>query len=146
MKSNRIGSIVSLVFVVLVSACSAVSLPVSGADRDAVLAYSEPKTDNLMTEINNNDLVAFSRDLNDKMKGAFTADTFAKMQSQVTGKIGKYVSRQVSTVVQTGDNVTVIYAARFEKEDQVIMRVSFESAAPHRVSGLFFDSPKLRQP
>ncbi|MBI5030061.1 MAG: DUF3887 domain-containing protein [Chloroflexi bacterium] len=145
MKINRIVSIVSLVLVVLLGACSAVSLPLSGSDRDAVLAYSEAKVDNLMQSMNNNDLAAFSRDLDDKMKGAFTADSFAKMQSQIGGKIGKYVSRQVSTVLRTGDYVTIIYAARFENEDAVTMRVSLETAEPHRVSGLWFDSAKLRQ-
>ena len=145
MNNNRNISIgIILVLVVLLSACSVVSMPLSGSDKDAVLAYSEAKTDNLMQSMNSNDLAAFSRDLNDKMKGAFTADNFASMQTKVGGKIGKYVSRQVSSVLQTGDNVTVIYAARFENEDAVIMRVSFETAEPHRVSGLYFDSAKLR--
>jgi hypothetical protein len=143
-KNNWIVSVEIIVVVFLVSACSAVSVSLNGADKDAVLAYSEAKTDNLMQAMNANDLAAFSRDLNDKMKGAFTADNFASMQSKVGGKIGKYISRQVSSILQTGDNVTVIYAARFENEDAVIMRVSFETAEPHRVSGLFFDSAKLR--
>jgi len=146
MRNHRIVSIASLLCLVLLSACSSVSLPLSGLDRDAVLAYSESKTDNLMQAMNRNDVSAFSRDLNDKMKSAFTVEAFAKMQSQVGGKIGNYVSRQVSTVLQTGDTVTVIYAARFEYEEQVIMRVSFETTAPHRISGLWFDSAKLRQP
>ena len=144
MKNKWIVLVGLLLLAALASACSSVSLPLNGADRDAVLAYSEAKTDNLMQAMNANDLAAFSRDLNDKMKGAFTADSFAGMQSKVGGKIGKYVSRQVSSVLQTGDNVTVIYAARFENEDQVVIRVSFETAAPHRVSGLYFDSAKLR--
>ena len=145
MKSNRIVSIVNLMLVVFLGTCSAVSLPVSGADRESVLAYSEAKVDNLMRSMNSNDLTAFSRDLDDKMKGVFTADSFAKMQSQIGGKIGKYVSRQVSTVLKTGDYVTIIYAARFENEDPVTMRVSFETAEPYRISGLWFDSSKLRQ-
>jgi len=117
----------------------------TGSERDAVLAYSEPKTDNLMKGINDNDYAAFSRDLNDRMKGAINADGLANMRIKVNGKIGNYVSRQVDTITQSGDVVTVVYQARFENEYPVTMRISFEAAEPHRVSGLWFDSAKLRQ-
>ncbi len=125
--------------------CSSFANALTGAERNAVLAYSEAKTDNLMMEINRNDYAAFSRDLNDKMKGAITADGLANMRTKVNDKIGNYVSRQVESVLQSGDNVTVIYTARFENDDAVTMRVSFETAEPHRISGLWFDSEKLRK-
>jgi hypothetical protein len=120
--------------------------PLTGAERDAVLAYSEAKTDNLMKSITDNDYAAFSRDLNDKMKGAVNADALANMRIKVNGKIGNYVSRQVDSVVQSGDVVTVIYNAKFENDAPVTVRVSFEKTEPHRISGLWYDSPKLRQP
>ncbi len=144
MTGNRIVSIAMLLLIVLLGACSSVALPLSGADRDKVLAYSEAKTDNLMQAMNVNDYATFSRDLNDKMKTAINADGLVNMRTKVNAKIGNYVSRQVSSVLQTGDVITVIYAARFENDDPVTMRVSFESAEPHRVSGLYFDSVKLR--
>jgi hypothetical protein len=145
-KGYRIVSIViCLAFVVLLGACSLVALPLSGSDRDKVLAYSEAKTDSLMKAINSNDYAAFSRDLNDTMKGAITADGLVNMRTKVNDKIGNYVSRQVSSVLQAGDNVTVIYLAKFESDDAVTMRVSFETAEPHRIGGLWFDSAKLRQ-
>lgn len=147
MRGNRIVSIVvGLVFVALLGACSSVTIPMTGADRDKVLAYSETKTDSLVKAINANDYAAFSRDLNDAMKSAINADGLVNMRTKVNDKIGNYVSRQVSSVLQTGDNVTVIYLAKFENDDAVTMRVSFETAEPHRISGLWFDSAKLRQP
>jgi hypothetical protein len=139
-----ISAIVVCLFVL--SACSSVAMPLTGAERDGVLAYSEAKTDNILQAANNNDYAAFSRDLNDTMKGAISADGLVKMRAQVNAKIGNYVSRQVSSVLQTGDNVTVIYTARFENEEPVTIRVSFETAVPHRITGLFYDSAKLRQP
>ena len=120
--------------------------PLTGAERDAVLAYSETKTDSLMKAINSNDYAAFSRDLNDKMKSGINADGLVNMRTKVNDKIGNYVSRQVSSVLQSGDNVTVIYMAKFDNDDAVTVRVVFETAEPHRISGLWFDSAKLRQP
>ncbi|MDE3090260.1 MAG: DUF3887 domain-containing protein [Chloroflexota bacterium] len=109
------------------------------------MAYSEAQTDSLMKAINSNDYAAFSRDLNDAMKSAINADGLVNMRTKVNDKIGNYVSRQVSSVLQTGDNVAVIYLAKFENDDAVTVRVVFEMAEPHRISGLWFDSAKLRQ-
>ena len=147
MKGNRsVSIVVCLMLVVLLGACSSVAIPMTGADRDKVLAYSEAKTDSLMKAINSNDYAVFSRDLNDTMKGAIGADGLVNMRAKVNDKIGNYISRQVSSVLQTGDNVTVIYLAKFENDDAVTVRVVFETAEPHRISGLWFDSAKLRQP
>jgi uncharacterized membrane protein YhfC len=122
------------------------SSQLTGSEKDAVLAYSESKTDNLLQGLNNNDYAVFARDLNDQMKAAIPETTLAKMRTQVSDKIGNYVSRQVQSISRSGDSVTVIYAARFANDDQVTLRVSFEAAEPHRISGLWFDSPQLRQP
>ena len=138
-----------LAFVVLtigaVVAFASQSKPLTGNEKDAVLAFSEAETDNLMKGINNDDYAAFSRDLNDRMKNAITETGLTNMRIKVNAKIGNYVSRQVESVTQSGNFVTVIYSARFENEDQVTVRVIFEAAEPHRISGLWFDSPKLRQ-
>jgi uncharacterized membrane protein YhfC len=140
--------ILGLSFVALTTGAVLTFLPQSknliGGDRDAVLAYSESKTTSLLTAINNNDYAVFSRDLNDKMKNAISADGLVNIRTKVNGKIGNYASRQVDSVVQSGDFVTVIYLARYENEERVTMRVSFEVAEPHRISGLWFDSEKLR--
>ena len=128
-----------------VFALTSQSKALTGSEKDAVLAYSEAKTDNLMKGINNSDYAVFSRDLNDKMKGAITETGLTNMRIKVNDKIGNYVSRQVESVTQSGDLVTVIYSARFDNEDQVTVRVIFDAAEPHRISGLWFDSPKLRQ-
>ena len=146
MKNHRIHFLVlGLTAIVFLGACSSVALPLTGADRDKVLAYSESKTDNLMQAINGNDYAAFSRDLNDAMKNAIPNDGLANMRTKVNGKIGNYVARQVSSVLQTGNDIAVIYLAKFESDDAVTMRVVFEAAEPHRISGLWFDSAKLRQ-
>ena len=143
------AAILVVTFVALtVGAVSAVlsSSALVGSERDTVLAYSEAKTTNLMNGINNNDYVVFSRDLNDKIKDAIPEAGLRTMRLMLTAKVGNYVSRQVDSVVQSGDFVTVIYSARFENEDPVTLRISFEAAEPHRIGGIWYASPKLRKP
>jgi hypothetical protein len=121
------------------------SSAVTGSARIAILTYSEPTTDNLMQGLNGGDYAVFSRDLGDSMKNALGEPGLINIRKQVNDKIGDYISRQVNTISQSGDNVTVIYDTRFERDGQVTMRVSFQAAEPHRISGLWFDSDKLRQ-
>ncbi len=135
---------VSLALVFL-AACSTGGQPVTGAERDRVLAYSEAKTDNLLAGLNANDYATFSRDFDDKMRDALTQSAFGQTQIQVVGKIGKYVSRQVNLVEKTGDFIAVVYDAKFEQEEGVTVRVVFEGGGAHDISGLWFNSPKLRQ-
>ncbi len=126
------------------AACSSSAKPITGADRDAVLAYSEVKTDNLLTGLNAADYAAFSRDFDDKMKSAMPESAFIQSRQTVTGKIGKYVSRQVATVEQIDKYIRVTYNAKFEQEDAVTVQVVFNDDANHQVSGLWYTSPKLR--
>ncbi|HEX7589140.1 MAG TPA: DUF3887 domain-containing protein, partial [Anaerolineae bacterium] len=141
------GFLVLVILSMSATAVGAVALPdktLTGSERDAVLAYTESKTTNLLTAIDNRDYAAFSRDLSDKMKSAITEDGLTSMRAKVSDKIGKYVSREIASVTPSGDFITVIYTARFENDAPVTVRVSFEAAEPHRISGLFFDSAKLR--
>ncbi|MDX9954908.1 MAG: hypothetical protein RBT75_12465, partial [Anaerolineae bacterium] len=64
---------------------------------------------------------------------------------QTIGTLGAYVSREIQSVEQTGDFVAVVYTAKFKQDDQVTVRVVFEGVEPHLVTGLWFDSAKLRQ-
>jgi hypothetical protein len=51
----------------------------------------------------------------------------------------------VDDVLTAGDFITVVYLAKFSDEEIVQMRVVFTVAEEHLVTGLWFDSPKLRQ-
>ncbi len=116
----------------------------SGKEREEVLSYAEPKATNLLTALNQDDYAAFSVDFSASMKSAIPGDKFQGLRSQVNGKIGNYVSRRVERVDKSGENVTVVYSATFEQEDPVTVRVSFAVAEPHAITGLWFDSQRLR--
>jgi hypothetical protein len=128
---------------ILTGACAQDRL-LQGADQAAVLQYSEPITDNLLQGIDRRDYAAFSRDFDSRMKAAIPPAAFqSQVFGVVTGRIGNYVSRQVSQVVQNGDQITVVYRAKFDKENGVIVTLILTAAVPHQVSGLHFDSTSL---
>ncbi len=128
----------------MLAGCSQGATPMTGAERDAVLAYSEAQSDNLLAGLNAADYAQFSRDFDPKLKGAMTEAAFIQSRQTVTGKIGKYVSRQVDKVEKTGDFIRVVYNAKFEQEEGVTVQVVFNNNAAHQISGLWYTSPKLR--
>ena len=127
----------------LLAACSPAEL--TGSDRDKVLAYSEPMADNLLTAINNGDYAHFTRDLDDAMLKAFPAAGLTQMHDQLNSKIGQYVSRQVTNVAPSQAMMVVTYSAKYTLEDNVTVRIVFGGTPIIQITGLWFDSPKLRQ-
>jgi hypothetical protein len=136
--------LLALSLLIGVPACSSSGSSLAGTDRDAVLAYAEPMTDNLLAGFNAGDYATFSRDLNAQMRETLNEPNYTTVRAALLDRIGRYVSREVASVEWTGSLVTVDYKARFEKDDAVTVRVVFETADTHRIAGLWFDSPKLR--
>lgn len=122
---------------------SAVTL--EGQDRDVVLAKAEPIADNMFQAMNQRDYAAFARDLDAAMKKAMPEERFNQMMDTLDTKVGKYQSRQVSRVERVGQYYAVIYSAAFEQEANVAFRVVLTQSEPAQISGLWYDSPKLRK-
>ena len=128
-----------ILVVVSLTGCGSSSTTLTGADMDAVLAFSEAKTDTLLAGMNAGDYAQFSQDFDTDMSKAMTQGEFDKLKADRDAKLGLYVSRQVNSVVQSGDFYSVIYDAVFEKDNAVMVRVVFRVAEPHEVSGLWFN-------
>ena len=126
----------------LLSACGGAQETVlNGEEKDAVLAFSEAKTDNLMLGLKAGDFAGFSQNFSPDMLNAMPQGEFEKLKKDRDDKLGAYVSRQVNQVTQSqsGEYVAVVYDAVFEKEKAVTMRVVFRAEEPHEVSGLWFN-------
>jgi hypothetical protein len=134
----RILFLIGLVFSLL-AACGPQETVLGEEQADAVLVFSEEKTDNLLAGMKAGDYAAFSRDFDQQMLDAITETQFAAFKTERDATLGPYLSRQVNRVVQAGDFYAVLYDAKFEKEDAVAMRVVFRIAEPNQVSGLWFD-------
>lgn len=139
----KFKSILTVFFVVLLSlllaSCGPNQTELTGADKDAVLAFSEAKTDTLLTGMNNNDYAAFSLDFDAEMLAAMPQAQFDALKKDRDEKLGLYLSREVGSVVQVDAFYSVNYVAQFEKENDVVVRVTFRMDEPHQVSGLWFN-------
>lgn len=131
-----------LILVSLLLGCNSAK-PITGTARNVVLAYSEPKTDNLLQGYNSGDYTVFARDFDEAMLKAETQSVFAQTRANLMTKLGAYVSRQITDVITQDNFVVVLYAARFEQADNVTVRVVFEPNGDHPIAGLWFNSPKL---
>lgn len=141
-KGNAMKKIVILLLtallVGLLVGCGPNETVFSGDESEAVLAFSEAKTDNLLEGMNAGDYAVFSKDFDRDMLNGITEAEFKNLKADRDAKLGLYVSRQVDRVVQSGDFYAVIYDAKFEKDDAVSVRVVFRAAEPHEISGLWF--------
>lgn len=129
----------------ILAACGAKPVELTGADQDAVLAFSGPITDNLLTALDANDFTAFSKDFGPDMTKALTEDAFTSLYTKVNNGIGTYVSREVKTVALVKDQGYVVsYTAKYTGDDAVVVTVSFSLEEPHQVIGFWINSKKIK--
>lgn len=117
---------------------------IEGAERDQVLAQAEPIADSLFQGMLSHDYAAFSRDFDPTMKKAMDETKFQAMMQAIDPLIGAYQSRQVARVERSGNFVAVVYTAKYELEEAVTWRVVLAPGDVMQISGLWYDSPKLR--
>lgn len=139
MKNKTIFLLAAVMVIGLLSSCAPKPVILTGADREAVLAFSESKTDNLLAGMNAGDYAVFSRDFDADMLKAMPSAQFDALKAERDEKVGLYISRTVADVYQQDDFYVVVYTAKFEKEADVLVRVVFRLADPHQVSGLWFN-------
>jgi len=102
--------------------------------------------DGILQGFNNNDYHEYSRDFSDVMLKAHGRAKFQETRDFIISKAGRYVSRGESQVMEQGSYIIVISKARFTKENEVLVKVVFSADDPeHKVMGLWFDSPKIRE-
>lgn len=140
-KSTLVYLLATLLAGLLAACGGAKETVLSGEEKEAVLAFSEAKTENLMAGMKSGDYAAFSQDFDQAMLKAMSEQAFGKFKQDYDGRLGAYVSRQVNRVTQSdsGKFVAVVYDAVFEKDEAVTMRVVFRADDPHEISGLWFN-------
>jgi hypothetical protein len=145
MNKNLTFVSILVMLVVILAGCSSTPRALEGAEREAVLNYAEPMADNEFAAIDANDYEAFIKDYDEAMRTASTPKSFANLVSLISTKLGKYQTREVTAVTAVGDDVIlVVYAADYENEKDVMVKLFFQPGGEHLITGLWFDSPKLR--
>jgi len=115
-------------------------------DVNAVRGYADPMTENLLVAMNEGNYNRFTQDLDSAMRSALTEGVFNQTASTIKSKIGSYVSKEFWKAERDGSFISAYYMARFTDEPaEVIVKTVFsETGERAYVSGLWFDSPKLR--
>ena len=102
-------------------------------------SYAGVITENILISINQDDYANFSKDLDQAMLQALPESGFQQLVSQLENKIGDYISKQFYTTVVQGDITTVVYIAKYTKQDNVTVTVSFQTVnGKNLVAGLHF--------
>jgi len=134
-----------LVVVVGLVACAPSAKAIPADEAEVLRGELEPMVDNLLAGLEGGNYAAFSRDFDAQMREAMTEAKFADLRAQFDEKLGRYQVRQFVKAEEIKGFTALIYDARFEDEEQVTVRVVFrQQDGQWLVTGLWFDSPKLR--
>ncbi|HMD88466.1 MAG TPA: DUF3887 domain-containing protein [Anaerolineaceae bacterium] len=127
----------AVLLILFLSSCTSSGV-LTGSQRDAVLAYADPMTDNLINGITTGSYADFSKDFDDAMRKAMTESSFNAMLQKINTNEGAYQLHKVAQVTTQNNYIIVIYVVNFERIKNVNMRVVFTSSTPHKISGLWF--------
>lgn len=118
-------------------------------DVNKVREFADPIVENLLISRNEKDYERYSKDFSDEMKRVVTKEKFLESINLIEGKIGKYIvgSKELYSAIKQKNYIIVTYKAKFTNEtSDVIIRIVFEEInGEMKVSGEWFDSPKLRK-
>ena len=121
-------------------------------DSKVVRQYADDITENMLLAYNEDNYEQYIADVNSQFKAAVTEDKMKEGNEMVRGKIGDYVpgSKKFKDAVKTSEKgkkyLVVRYNAEFTDEtENVLVTMIFDDNEAHQVSGIFFNSPKLRQ-
>jgi len=142
--------LLGLLALLVLSSCSLINAPPPTVVPDQAEAFAtqvDAMSENLLMAMNNRDEAAMLKDMDDDMREA-SAGGIDDLYQSIVGKIGQYIpeSKKMVKVDELEGYRRVFYDATFEQEEhvQVLVVYSLAGAQP-LVSGLWFDSPKLRQ-
>ncbi len=120
------------------------AVEITGTERDKVLEYADPMTDNILKGFNEGNHKAYSKDFTEQLKNAMPEKVFMQTRLQIISKLGMYKSRSLYKVLKEGQFIYVLYKGVFEKDKEVKTKMIFQDiAGKHYVNGLWFHSPKL---
>ncbi len=137
--------IVLLAVLVVAVGIYALTLP-APIDVQRVRAYSDAVTEDILRGLNEGNYTRFSGHFDSNMKGNLTEVAFLQMKALFDSRIGEYSSKEFVSAEQSSGYIVTIYKANFTSEPAgvTVKAVFSEVNGTAHVTGLWFDSPKLR--
>ncbi len=147
-KKTTLGASLIISTAALISTACVPQVTVLPNDQAQAFAEEvEPIVENLLVGLSESDYAKHTRDFDEDMRQAVDETVaFPQMVEQIIGVIGTYQTHTLLRVEDQGEFRAAIYDAVFSHEPHVTVRVVFRLDDPdHKVSGLWFDSPLLRE-
>jgi len=130
--------------ILLSSGC--IKQPLEGEERERWVTIATPMAENTLESIKNNDYQGFIKDYSQEMIDATPPEAFADLKELLDSKIGTYISFEPERVIEEDGFVSVFFIVKFEKEEKVTMQLVYKKDdETHKLQGLWFNSPKLRE-
>jgi hypothetical protein len=137
---RKIMRLLTAIFVLAVSfSLAGCDRTLSGTERSAVLAFSEPVVDNVFAGWAAGDYAAFARSFDTALRSEVPAEDFASLRQDVDGKLGSYISRRIDRVGRSDEYYVVDYQATFGRAAPVKVTVAFH-ASDHAIAAIALDS------
>lgn len=135
--------VVVIVAAVMFSGC----VEKNQVDVEQMRKYADPITENILLAMNEDNYTKYSEHFDQTMRNALPRAVFNETNAVINSKIGDYVSKEFWKVESKNQYTIVYYKARFiEEPKDVIVKVVFQEIKGQiKVSGLWLDSPKLRE-
>jgi len=128
--------------ILLISGCST-----SPADQEFI-DFADASAEEYLVSINKADYETFSKHLGKEMMEELTEENFYAFADQVEGIVGNYVeeSKEFSKIQKESGYISVIYDTEYTEEPEgVIFTLVLQKVDGQiKISGSWFDSPKLR--
>ena len=136
------GAIIIFGLVALASGCTDNVIDVSQAQR-----YADPITEEILLALNEGNHAKYCKYFDQTMKQIVTEDVVNQTNSLIKGEIGDYVSKEFLKIEEQEIHTIVYYKVKYTKEPgDVVVKVVFQEIEGEMyVSGLWFDSLKLRE-
>jgi hypothetical protein len=137
LKCSHWLTCLAVVALVLASGCAK---PKPAGLSDAQLLST---AETILKAVDANDYEAFSAQVSDPMKAAFTQEQFSKLHSMLATASGKYISVEAPALTNNQGYAIYRFPAKYERET-VYVTLTFLTGGD-KVEGFFMDSPNLRE-
>ncbi len=148
MKTIRTWALISIVTVASVVLFAGQSSALTQAAAAQIRAVADPIMDNILSALAKGDYQAYLKDMDANMVNLQPRPVFDQSRRLLEERIGRFVSKEFVSVTEVDRFYVVQYSGFFTRaKEQVSIRlVLVKTDKGHRVAGLWFDSPSLRQP
>jgi hypothetical protein len=130
------------IFIPLIIGCRVI-------DEEA-LSFTDQATEKYLDATNDQDYSAYREDMDAVMLEVVTEEEFIKFSSYLKDTIGDYIqdSKKYSGYTIKNGNILVFYRAEYTLEEEgvtVTTVISKSGEGIYKISGSWFDSPRLRE-